>query len=292
MIEQVFEIARAKGARVVLPEIDDPRMRSAVDRIEADGLAEIVPIPKTEPTEAEIAAIFAVRAKATEGTARRMLERPLYRAGAMVATGQVDTMIAGAATPTRRVVEAASMTVGLARPDAIPSSFFLMLMPDGRGFVFADCALNVAPDAAALAQIAVDSAGAARRLLGRSQVAMLSFSTLSSGAGATVDLVREATEAARAMGLAVAGPVQADAALNPVIAEAKGLDGTVANTLVFPSLDAGNIAYKLMQELGGAQAIGPILQGFRKPVCDLSRGATVDDIVTSLAVTVALSGDH
>ena len=112
---------------------------------------------------------------------------------------------------------------------------------------------------------------------------MLSYSTGTSGAGDSVDLVRSAAEATGFL-----GPVQADAALNPAIAAKKGLGTGDANVLVFPDLDAGNIAYKLCQELAGAQALGPILQGFRKPVCDLSRGATVDDIVAATAVTLAL----
>ena len=158
-----------------------------------------------------------------------------------------------------------------------------MLMPDGRTLVFADCAVNLAPDAEGLAAIARASERTAQSLLGEARVALLSFSTGTSGAGDSVDRVRRAAEMT-----GFAGPVQADAALNPAIAAKKGLGTGDANVLVFPDLDSGNIGYKLVQELAGAQALGPILQGFRRPVCDLSRGATVDDIVAATAVTLAL----
>ena len=158
-----------------------------------------------------------------------------------------------------------------------------MAMPDGRVFLFADCAVNVAPDAEGLAAIATASARSFAALVGEPKVALLSFSTGTSGAGETVDLVRRAAEIS-----GFPGPVQADAALNPAIAEKKGFEGGDANVLIFPNLDAGNIAYKLMQELAGAQAIGPFLQGFRKPVCDLSRGATVGDIIAAAHVVAAM----
>ncbi|CAN0337996.1 unnamed protein product [Chrysoparadoxa australica] len=160
-----------------------------------------------------------------------------------------------------------------------------MILPDGRELIFADCAVNVAPDADGLAAIARASETTVKALLGRAQVALLSFSTGTSGAGDSVDRVRRAAEIT-----GFAGPLQADAALNPVIAAKKGLGAGDANVLVFPDLDSGNIAYKLTQELAGAQALGPILQGFRRPVCDLSRGTTVDDIVAATAVTLALGG--
>jgi phosphate acetyltransferase len=142
----------------------------------------------------------------------------------------------------------------------------------------------VAPDAAALEAIARASADTAKALMGDARVALLSFSTGTSGAGDSVDLVRSVAEAT-----GFAGPIQADAALNTTIAAKKGLGSGDANVLVFPSLDAGNIAYKLCQELAGAQAIGPFLQGFARPVCDLSRGATMDDIVASTLVTITLA---
>jgi phosphate acetyltransferase len=201
----------------------------------------------------------------------------------MVAAGEAEAMVAGADSPTRRVIEAAGLAIGLAEGVSLPSSFFLMRLADGREMIWADCAVNLAPDAAGLAAIARASAASANALLGEARVALLSFSTGSSGAGPSVDAVRAAAEAT-----GFAGPVQADAALNAVVAARKGAVFADPNVLIFPSLDAGNIAYKLAQELAGVQALGPCLQGFRKPVCDLSRGASVADIIASTLVTLAL----
>ncbi len=218
-----------------------------------------------------------------EAVARRLVAKPLYRGAAMVAAGEADVLVAGADAPTREVIKAAAMAIGLAQGVATASSFFVMIFPDGRELVFADCAVNVAPDAGQLADIARASAASGEALLGVARVALLSFSTGRSGSGAEVERVREAAAIT-----GFAGPVQADAALNARIAGVKGMDPVDANVLVFPSLDAGNIAYKLCQELGGAQALGPFLQGFAKPVCDLSRGASVDDIVNATVISIAM----
>lgn len=218
-----------------------------------------------------------------EAVARRLVAKPLYRGAAMVAAGEADVLVAGADAPTREVIKAAAMAIGLADGVATPSSFFVMIFPDGRELVFADCAVNVAPDAAQLADIARASAASGEALLGAARVALLSFSTGRSGSGTEVERVREAAGIT-----GFSGPVQADAALNARIAAVKGMDPLDANVLVFPSLDAGNIAYKLCQELGGAQAFGPFLQGFAKPVCDLSRGAGVDDIVNATVISIAM----
>jgi phosphate acetyltransferase len=281
-MDKVAETARLRQARVVFPETGDPRVAQAMARLSAEGLC--VPIPLAEVSEAQLAALVTGRGVG-EGVARRMLTRPLIRAAAMVAAGEADAMVAGADSPTRRVIEAASLAIGLAPSVTVPSSFFLMILPDGRAFVFADCAVNTYPDADALVSIARASQASGRALLGRAEVALLSFSTGTSGAG---DSVERVAEVARRTGFT--GPIQADAALNAAIAAKKGLGSGDANVLVFPSLDAGNIAYKLVQELAGAQALGPVLQGFAKPVCDLSRGATVADIVAATAVTVAMAG--
>lgn len=280
VLDRAFDRAKARQARVVFPEIEEPRVAAACARLSAEGLAK--PVGLIAPTEAMVVALVEGRGL-KEPVARRMLERPLYRAAAMVAVGEAEAMVAGADAPTRRVIEAAAIGIGLAEGVTLPSSFFLMILPDGRELIFADCAVNVAPDADGLAAIARASETTAKALLGRAQVALLSFSTGTSGAGDSVDRVRRAAEIT-----GFAGPLQADAALNPVIAAKKGLGAGDANVLVFPDLDSGNIAYKLTQELARAQALGPILQGFRRPVCDLSRGTTVDDIVAATAVTLAL----
>ena len=283
VLEQALATARARQARIVFPEADEPRVAAAMNRLEDEAICR--PVGIAPATEAQVGALVSARGM-KEALARRLLAKPLYRAAAMVAAGEADAMVAGADSPTRRVIEAASMAIGLAHGVAVPSSYFLMVFPDGREMIFADCAVNVAPDAAALGDIARASAATGEALLGEARVALLSFSTGASGAGPSVDDVRRAAE-----DTGFTGPVQADAALNPRIAAAKGLGTGDANVLVFPSLDAGNIAYKLAQELAGAQAIGPMLQGFRRPVCDLSRGATVNDIVAATALTAALVAD-
>lgn len=279
VLENAYALARDRKARVVFPEMDDPRVAAAVDQLTREGLVEAVPLAPVSDAHVEV--LVAARGM-KEGIAKRMLSKPLYRAAAMVSAGEADAMVAGADVPTRRVIEAASIGIGLDAGVSTASSFFLMVFPDGRELVFADCAVNVAPDAAQLADIARASARSAEALLGAARVAMLSFSTGTSGDGDSVALVRAAAEVS-----GFAGPVQADAALNPVIAEKKGIAPVEANVLIFPTLDAGNIGYKLCQELGGAQALGPFLQGFAKPVCDLSRGASVEDIVAATVLTVA-----
>lgn len=285
VIETAIEAARARKARVVLPEMEDERTAEAATRLVAAGLAEAVPL--APPSEA-LSEVLVTARGVKPGIAARMIERPLIRAAAMVASGHADAMVAGAVSPTRRVIEAASLAIGLADGIEAPSSFFLMIFPSGREMIFADCAVNTEPDARALASIASASAGSGEALLGAARVALLSYSTGTSGAGPSVEKVAEAVSLMAKRGLSVEGPVQADAALSPEIALRKGAGTGNANVLIFPSLDAGNIAYKLVQELAGAQAVGPFLQGFRKPVCDLSRGATVDDIVAATVVTLAL----
>ena len=280
VLENIFDRAKARAARVVLPEIEDPRIAEAAQQLRAKGLAD--PIPLSPVNDAMVAGLVERRGL-KDAIARRMLAKPLFRAAAMVASGAADAMVAGADSPTKRVIEAASIVIGLHAGVRTPSSFFLMLFPDGRDMIFADCALNLAPDAGQLADIARASEQSAKALLDRVDMALLSFSTGASGSGESVDLV-----AAAAQETGFLGPIQADAALNPAIAAKKSLGQGQANVLIFPDLNAGNIAYKLAQELAGAQAIGPMLQGFSKPVCDLSRGASVSDIVAATAVTVAL----
>ena len=280
-LKKIYGVARERPKRVVFPEADEPRIAEAMARLGAEGICE--PLALGDVTEAQVQALVMARGM-KEVMARRLLAKPLYRAAAMVAAGEADAMVAGADSPTRRVIEAAAMAIGPAEGVNTASSFFVMLFPDGREMIFADCALNLEPSAEELADIARASHASAKALLGHSEVAMLSFSTGTSGAGESVERVRAAAELA-----GFVGPVQGDAALNPKVATKKGMGAGNANVLIFPSLDAGNIAYKLAQELAGAQALGPILQGFVKPVGDLSRGATVDDIVAVSAIVVALA---
>ena len=282
VLDEAYEKAKERRARVVFPELHDPRVAAAAEALRANGLAE--PVPVAEAASDSHVSELSRKRGLKEALARRMLTRPLHRAAAMVATGEADAMVAGADAPTKRVIEAASMGIGLAERVKTVSSFFLMILPDGREIIFADCAVNVAPNSSELADIALASEASAKALLGTARIAMLSFSTAASGSGASVERVRAAAEATGFL-----GPIQADAALNQAIAAKKGLGSGDANVLIFPDLDSGNIAYKLAQELAGAQAVGPFLQGFQKPVCDLSRGATANDIVAATAVTIAMA---
>ncbi|WP_341861997.1 phosphate acetyltransferase [Gymnodinialimonas sp. 57CJ19] len=307
--------AAADLKHIVLSEGSDPRVQEAA-RVAVDrGLARVTIVgpgalsatipgvsvedPETSPHfPAFTAAFHALRAHkgVTEEQAARFVRQPLVFAAMMVREGLADGTVGGAVHTTSDTVRAALQVIGKAKGAALVSSFFLMVLPEGhpmgrQGFIFSDCGLVIDPSAEELSSIAQQAAASARTLLDTTpRVGMLSFSSKGSARHPNVDKVTQATALAReaAPDLAIDGELQFDAAIVPSVGASKAPGSEVAghaNVLVFPNLDAGNIGYKIAQRIGGATAIGPVLQGLAKPANDLSRGCTADDIVQIIAVT-------
>ena len=312
----LIERARADRKRIVLPEPDDDRVLQAAAQVLAAGIADITfvgdadyvakragelgldlsaaqVVSVNDPAYLERYAEEFARLRAKKGVtleqAREKVTDVSYFGTMMVHMGDADGMVSGAAHTTAHTIVPSFQIIKTAPGVSVVSSIFLMAMKD-RVWAFGDCAVNPNPTPEQLADIAVTSARTAAQFGVTPRVAMLSYSTGTSGAGPDVDAVVEATRLARekAPELAIEGPIQFDAAVDEAVASKKLPGSEVAGkatVFVFPSLEAGNIGYKAVQRSSGALAVGPVLQGLNKPVNDLSRGALVEDIVNTVALT-------
>jgi phosphate acetyltransferase len=328
LIDRIKEQARKSPQRIVLAEGEEERTVRAADICRKDGIVSPVMLGNEERIK-ELARLSGVDLdgidiidpdsspemeryislyiesrggkRVSEGMAGRLLKRPLYFGAMMVRVGDVNGMVAGCMSLTATVIKASELIIGFKEGISAPSSFFVMSVPDcpygeDGNFVYADAGVNPDPTPGELAEIAVLSARNAQSLLGwEPRVAMLSFSTRGSAGHKLVDKVTEAVKLAKEMApeLAIDGEFQLDAAIVPGVAERKVKDDSDvagrANVLIFPDLNAGNIGYKLTQYLAKAEAYGPLFQGFAMPVNDLSRGASVEDIVGVIAFTALQS---
>lgn len=325
LFERLTKKAQEHPQRLVLPESTEPRTLMAAEQIIAKKAANVIFIGNKEEILAEAAKLglshigeasfincddhhqtekyaelFAELRKSKGVTlqdARYTVKNPLYLGCLLIKAGEADAMVAGALSPTSSVLRAAFQVLKTKPGISVVSGAFIMLLPENCGFgdnhmlVFADCAVIPDPTAEELAQIAVATAKTTKDIAGLDPVvALLTFSTKGSANHARIDKVKEATEIAKKLdpSLKLDGELQSDAAIVPSVGKLKAPESEVAgkaNTLIFPSLETGNIAYKLVQRLAGAGAVGPILQGLAAPVNDLSRGATVEDIVNTIIVT-------
>jgi len=294
--------AKAKLRTIVLPEIEDTRVREAAKIIEREGIAKVLLFGRgmLDKVKQEEYAKQYYELRKSKGIslddARNALEDPLYYAAMMTHSGDSDGFVAGASHTTPDVARAAIHCLGVDERISIASSCFLMSVPDcpygEEGvFIFADCGIVPDPNPRQLACIAISNAELAKKVLGITpRVALLSYSTKGSAKGRVIDKALEALALARQMqpGILIDGELQVDAAIVPEVAEIKYPDSLLkgrANVLIFPNLEAGNIGYKLVQRLAKARAIGPIIVGLNKPCSDLSRGCLTEDIVDCVAVT-------
>lgn len=318
-LELIKERARRIPARIVFPETQDPRVLKAVSEIVKEGTAypflignpeklqrdfkrlglpaDISPYKITDKKECDECMarfsqkFFEIRKDKgmTLAEAKKLMKDPNYFGVMLVKMGGADGMISGSLSPTADVLRPALQIIKTKKKFHKISGFFFMVLGN-RLLLFADCAVNIEPNSHDLAEIAIDTAETAKRFGIEPRIAMLSFSTNGSARHPNSDRVREATQMVRHFrpDLICDGEMQVDAALVPEISKLKFPNSHVpgnANILIFPNLEAANISYKLVERLGKAHAVGPIMQGFQKPINDLSRGCSVEDIVSLAAIT-------